>query len=160
MINKDYLQATFEYKNGTLYWREDRKSNKVKNKQAGSVHVSGYIVVRLQNKLYFLHRLIFLYHHGFLPKNVDHIDGNKQNNKIENLREATTQENQFNAKKSQKNTSGYKNVSFCKNSKKWFVQLRINKKNRYIGYFADIELADLVAQEARDKYHKEFARSI
>jgi len=66
--------------------------------------------------------LIFLYHHGYLPKFVDHIDGNKKNNRIENLREATKSQNAMNQKVSTRNTSGIKGVMWHKRDKKWFVQ--------------------------------------
>ena len=77
------------------------------------------------------------------------------NNKIENLRECTYQQNSFNRLPSKKTTSGYRNVT--KNSnKKWQVGLTLAGQYKYFGSFDDIELADLVAQEARSKYHKQF----
>ena len=94
-----------------------------------------------------------------MPKIVDHIDGNKLNNKIDNLRVANNTQNQQNAKINIKNTSGYKNVSLCPQTKKWAVKISVDGLRKTIGRFDDVELADLVAQEARKKYHKEFARS-
>ena len=129
-----------------------------KNDFAGKKRKDGYIDIKINGKIYLAHRLIFLYHHGYLPKYIDHIDGNQLNNKVENLREATQQENCKNSKISKANTSGVKNVSFNKKSKKWQVSLSIDKKLKHIGFYDDLELAEFVAIEARNKYYKEFAR--
>ena len=119
--------------------------------------LDGYYRVGIQKKAYKLHRVIFLWHHGYVPSEVDHIDGNKANNHIENLRSADTKVNKYNAGRRINNKSGCKNVSWDKNNRKWVVRLRINLTKRYFGSFNDLELADLVATEARNKYHKEFA---
>ena len=99
-------------------------------------------------------------HYGYIPQIVDHIDGNTLNNKIENLRAVSLNQNQHNRGIDKRNKSGFKNVAWCKRTKKWQVSLAVNNKSMAFGRFSDIELADLVAQEARDKYHKEFVRRI
>jgi hypothetical protein len=157
MITQEFLHELFEYCDGEMYWK-NHKYKKLNGKKVGCLYNTNYIYVKIKNKHYSLHRLIFLYHYGFLPKNVDHIDCNKSNNKIENLREATRSQNQFNRQLQKNNTSGIKNVSWCKNSNKWKVQLRINNKKKSIGCYHDIKLAELVAIEARNKYHGEFAK--
>jgi hypothetical protein len=95
-------------------------------------------------------------HHGFMPQEVDHIDADRHNNNIENLRAATPAQNQRNKPIQRNNSSGYKNIRY-KNGK-WVVELKVNGKAKYFGRFEDLELAALVAFEARDKYHGEFAR--
>ena len=95
-------------------------------------------------------------HHGYIPAEVDHIDTDRHNNRIENLRAATPAQNQRNKPIQRNNTSGHKNIRH-KNGK-WVVELKINGKAKYFGRFEDLELAALVASEARDKYHGEFAR--
>jgi hypothetical protein len=74
------------------------------------------------------------------------------------LRPATYPENNRNARIRKDNSSGCKNVCWRKDRKKWVVGIRINGKRINFGFFDDLELADLVAHEARDKYHKDFAR--
>ena len=158
-ITQEYLQSLFDYRDGELYWKI-KPSKKVKiNAKCGCIHANGYLRTKVKDKVWLNHRIIFLYHHGYLPKYIDHIDTNKLNNKIENLRPTTNAQNQHNVKLSAKNTSGYKNVSFCPQTKKWAVKITVNKLKKTIGRYDDIELADLVAQEARIKYHGQFARS-
>ena len=136
----------FKYIDGELYLK------------AGSVNHHGYLIVRHKNKIDLAHRLVFLIHHGYLPEIVDHIDGNPLNNKIENLRAADRSTNGMNKKLRCDSTTGVKNVSWYKRANKWQVSLAVNKRRKTIGYYKDLELADLVAQEARDLYHGQFAR--
>jgi uncharacterized protein YigA (DUF484 family) len=98
-----------------------------------------------------------LYHNGYLPDLIDHIDGNKLNNRIENLREASKQENCQNQKVRLTNSSGVKGVSWHKANKKWIVAVCKNYKSYYCGTFEDKELAELVAMEATNKLHKQFS---
>jgi molybdenum cofactor biosynthesis enzyme MoaA len=154
-LTKEYLHSLFDYKDGNLYWKINRYGASRK-KPAGSVNSRKYHVVYIDYKQYSMHRIIFLMHHGYLPKIIDHIDGNPENNKIENLREANVFQNCQNSKINKRNTSGSKNVTFCKTINKWRVS--VNGKRMSFGNYDDIELADLVAQEVRDKYHKEFVK--
>jgi HNH endonuclease len=140
----------FEYKDGLLY----RKNGQFKG-LAGTLHHSGYWQVKVGKKSMWSHKIIFAIHHGYFAKQIDHIDGNKLNNRIENLRESTSQQNHWNVGVSKNNKSGYKNIYFQNN--RWRVMMRIDKKMTQIGSYEDIELAQLVAIEARNKYHKEFA---
>jgi hypothetical protein len=96
-------------------------------------------------------------HHGYLPYHVDHINGIKNDNRIENLRPASKAENSYNSKLKKNNTSGIKSVRWNKINKVWMVTLGVNGKAKYFGSFKDIELAELVAIEARNKYHGQFA---
>jgi len=143
-----------ELKNHYLYDDGNLISKKT-NKSVGYKDKAGYLSTTLYKKYFLVHRLIFLFHHGYLPRFLDHIDRNKSNNKIENLRECTYQQNNFNRLPSKKTTSGFRNVTKNGNNK-WQVGLTISGIYNYFGSFEDVELADLVAQEARDKYHKQF----
>ena len=156
-LNKDKLLELFEYKNGELFWKKPfGKKTKIGNK-AGRKQSLGYIQVNVNKKSYLAHRIIFAMHNGYFPKFIDHINGNKSDNRIENLREVTASQNLQNTKKPITNTSGYKNVYFHPSRNKWQVKLVVNKTNKSFGYYDDLELADLVAQEVRNKYFGEFA---
>jgi hypothetical protein len=157
------LHELFEYReDGALVW----KVQKAQRTQVGSVagwqnqdvHGQRYMNVEVDGRAHKLHRLVFLWHHGYLPSRIDHIDGNRLNNCIENLRPATASQNAMNGKHRVNNTSGAKNVTHDKRSNKWRVLLQVCGKPKSLGYFDDFELADLVATEARHKFHGQFAR--
>ena len=156
-MNQDVLHELFEYRDGELYWKINKGRARI-GSLASKKRPDGYARVGIDRKRYFAHRLIFLMHYGYMPKFIDHIDGNPSNNHLENLREATNQQNLYNTKLSTKNTSGTKGVHWHKLSSKWRVILSVGGKKQHIGLFEDKELAELVSIEARHKYHKEFAR--
>ena len=155
MITQKYLKELFDYKDGNLYW----KIKKAKNTIIGSIVSTlshGYIRVRIDGKAYFAHRIIFLYHHGYLPLEIDHIDKNPLNNKIENLRECSSSQNKYNTNLRTDNKSGIKNVRWRDDRKKWEVRLWVDGKRKYFGHYFDKEVARFVAETMRYKYHKEF----
>jgi hypothetical protein len=158
IITKDYLHGLFEYREGNLYWKNHIQ--KARNgKKAGHLHSSKYTRIKINYKIYKAHQLIFMMFNGFFPKMIDHIDGNPKNNKIENLRETTAVQNLYNSKIRNDNSSGTKGICWNKKQKKWRVYINVNKKRREIGSFKDLEIAELVAIEARNKYHGEFSRN-
>jgi len=160
MITREKIIQLFDYKDGNLYWKKST-NNRVENGQiAGCILPLGYKTIGIDGKNYLMHRLIFLMFYGYMPKKIDHIDGNPTNNKLENLREANDAENSYNAKLRKDNTSGCKGVIWHKWAKKWRVIVKAKRKVIYSGYFDNLELADFVAQEARHKFHGDFAKHI
>jgi hypothetical protein len=164
ILNQELLSEYFEYRNGELYWKKLlNHHNQVKiNDIAGHIHYSpnkvSYKRVTFFKKRYFVHQLVFLFFNGYIPKQIDHIDGNGLNNKIENLREATSQQNSLNRGLRKDNKSGVKNIYWRNDSKKWRVTLNVDGVNKNFGSYYDLEFAKFVAQTMRYKYHKEFAR--
>jgi hypothetical protein len=156
-ITQNQVKELFEYRDGELFWRVSQGRSKIGNK-TGTLNSDGYLHTIISKKAYKNHRIIFLMFHGYLPKFIDHIDGNRSNNIINNLREATRAQNTCNAKTPSTNTSGVKGVCWSKRDRKWLVQVQINDKKKYSRCYEDLELAELVAIELRNKYHKEFAR--
>lgn len=156
-ITQELVRYLFDYKNGALYWKNSRSTKIKPGDFAGSRDKWGYINIDINNKKQKAHRLVFLYHHGYLPEIVDHINGNPSDNNIENLRAATKSENARNAKRNSNNTSGVKGVIKYKDSGKYGVFVTLNYNRMYLGVYDDLELAELVATEARNKYHGEFA---
>jgi hypothetical protein len=157
ILTKEFLHNIFDYCDGKIFWKAKLSSKTHIGTRAGCLSSDGYRYVGINKKRYSEHRIIFLMEKGYLPKLVDHIDNNPLNNKIENLREATNFQNSQNAKLAKTNTSGFKGVFWHKINKKWLVSLKIQGKNKHFGYFKDLELAALVVQEARNKYHGSFA---
>jgi hypothetical protein len=155
-ISHEYVLSAFDYQDGNLI-RKIGRAGEV-GQIAGCIHKgNGYVHVKIKAKCFKAHRLIFLYHHGYLPECVDHIDGDKTNNKIENLRAATKEENCHNQKIRSTNTSGCKGVSWNRIQKKWQVALCKNYKSIYFGLYEDLELASLVAMEATQLIHGRFS---
>jgi len=156
MITQSQAKDLFIYSDGDLLWQRKPAKNIYALTVAGNVSDQGYIIVAIEGERYRAHRIIFLMHHGYLPDFLDHIDGNRQNNKIENLRECTKSQNQCNAKISTNNTSGIKCVSWNKKMKGWRVVITFKGKEKYCGTFWDIYTADLTAKRERIKMHAEF----
>lgn len=109
-------------------------------------------------KAYKASRVIYYLHTKEWPEVVDHIDGNRLNDNIMNLRAATRSLNNKNVKKRKNNTSGHKGVSFKKKIGKYQVLVQVDGKNIYFGVYSDLEEAAEVARKAREKLHGEFAR--
>ncbi len=156
MVNQQQVFDLFEYRDGHLYYRKIRKGHR---SLAGGVANTGYWRVNIDGKKYQTHRLIYLMFYGRVPEFVDHIDGDKTNNRIENLRAATRAQNQHNRRVRHDSVSGSKNVRWDKKAAKWRVVMRLTQhKQQHIGFFDDFELAKFVASEYHDKYHGDFAR--
>jgi hypothetical protein len=153
VITQERLKELFTYKDGQFI---DRKRNAVKT-IVPITSCQRYCRIVIDKKAYRFHRMVFLYHKGYLPKIIDHIDNDRANNRIENLRDVTQQQNCLNRIAHKNNKSGYKNVHWAKAMNKWCVLVNILKKRKVIGYFDDVELAGFVAQEARNKFHGQFA---
>lgn len=116
-----------------------------------------YVTTKIKGQHYCVHKLIYLWHTGKFAEQLDHINRDTIDNRIENLRVATTAQNASNRKLFSSNTSGVKGVSWHKARIKWFVYVDVNKKRKNIGYFNDLDFAELVAVEARNKYHGIYA---
>ena len=156
-ITYDIAKQYFQYKDGNLYWKLSNSRRAPIGAKAGSM-TNGYLTIRFNKTLIKNHRIVFLLHHGYMPDHIDHINGCATDNRIENLRECTQSQNNINIRRPRHNRSGYKNVCWAKSMNKWQVKLRVNGKTKSIGHYKDLELADLVATMAREKFHGEFAR--
>jgi hypothetical protein len=90
---------------------------------------------------------------------VDHVDLNGLNNRRENLRIATPQQNCFNRRKTRANTSGFKGVCWNRKSRKWQAGIRINRRSVHLGLFETIDAAYNAYCQAANQYHGEYARA-
>lgn len=145
--SKDFLCSIFDYKDGEIYRKPER---------SGTPDGGGYIQTGIRGRYYKNHRLIFMMHHGYCPEYVDHINGNKTDNRIENLRPATRNQNQYNRSFQSNNKTGIKGVSWDKSSKKWKARISVDGKDTLLGKFTKIEDAKNAVDEAR-KLHGDFA---
>jgi len=145
------LRSMLEYDplTGIVTWKENR-SNMIKGSVAGCVHSSGYRVIGLNNKTQRLQRVIWVYMFGHIPEGfyIDHINGNKLDNRLENLRLATNNQNQQNRPAPKNSSSGYRGVTWHKQVNKWMSRICHNGERTTIGFFDS-------AEEAYTAYKKE-----
>lgn len=142
---------------GIFTWLSNARKD-LRGKRAGTVNDQGRRHIGIKGKIYKEHRLAWLYVHGYMPVGeIDHIDRNQANNKISNLREVTRSQNLYNRPKPNRGNSPCKCVSYEPRGNKWVSYGSLNGRRVYLGSFSDLELADLVSQEFRDKHHGEFA---
>lgn len=148
MITQSRLHHLFIYQDGNLLRRVAVKGSPV-GARVGTIKPKGYMVAVVDGKSYRLHHLIWLYHHGFLPKELDHINRDRSDNRIENLRECNHSQNLGN---SRPRVHRFKGVTFCKQTGKWRAQL-----NGHLGRFDTIEEAALAYNDAAVLHFGEFA---
>ena len=157
-LTVDLLKETFEYnkETGDLIWKI-RKRKVVKGAIAGTIEPQGYRVIQLNAKFYKAHRLVYLMHKGYLPKTLDHINGDRSDNRIENLRAVSAGQNQHNRKLNSNNTSGYKGVAWDKVNKNWTTYINLEGRRIFLGYYSTPEEADRVVRKAREELHGAYA---
>lgn len=150
------LHELFEYRDGKLYNKTARNSRTKVGAVAGS-YSSKYALVTINAMPWPISRIIFMMHHNYVPEYVDHINGNKQDDRIENLRAATPHQNQCNHPLKSKNKSGVKGVSWIKKYQKWYACIRVNGKTKNLGLYDNLESAKKFVEFARENLHGSFA---
>lgn len=152
---RNYL--TYDPESGDFTWLVPLPNGVQAGDKAGTLNANGYWYVTFKGRRYIAHRLAWWFVHNHWPdKQLDHIDECKVNNAIINLRECEQYQNQHNRSLQKNNSTGIKNVS--KLGDKFKICMNYNGKQVVQVVVDNLELAELVAIEARDKYHKEFAR--
>lgn len=150
-ITQDLLRTYFDYKDGELFYKPTYKTpagriSKKAGKSARLTPCNGYYRINVPRiGVQKEHRMIFLYHEGYLPEVVDHIDRDKENNRIENLRASNLQDNAINRSISKSNTSGIVGVHYDESYGKWVVTYR----GKYFGRFDTKEEAAKVNANVR-----------
>jgi ribosomal protein L16/L10AE len=124
---------------------------------AGSID-KGRVVIQIDGVKYFRHRLVYQWHHGHCPKYLDHRDGNKLNDRIDNLRPATQSQNSMNKKVRADSAAGIKGVRLERSTGKWIARIQDGKKRKLLGRFATMEEAHEAYKSAAQKLYGEFAR--
>jgi hypothetical protein len=169
-----YVRSLLHYDpyTGVIIWRErprecfhDERIWKAWNtRYAGTSERSpnrdGYIDIVINRRLFKAHRLAWLWMTGEWPKYlIDHINGDRSDNRFHNLREATHAENMWNLRKPSTNTSGIKGVSKFKRNGKWRARISANGTSRFLGYFDKRDDAIAAHAKAANELHGEFART-
>jgi len=147
----------FDPATGILTNSKTRGSKALKGKESGTLHYSGYLQVCFQRKIFRAHRIGWLLYYGKWPINlVDHINRIRTDNRIENLREATSSENLSNTEKRANNTSGYRGVDFRPDKKRFRARIFSKKKAYTIGHYKTAkEAAEAINNRIQD-YHGDF----
>lgn len=170
--NPDLLRKLLRYEpaTGKLFWRErsvdlftDGRQTAQHNcaawngKFAGKEALytdngDGYVHGRILNRNYFAHRVIWAITYDEWPDHIDHVNGIRSDNRIENLRSVSQAENNRNQKRRSTNTSGVCGVSWCKRDGKWVARITSNGKYKCLGYFDDFDDAVSARKAAEEKY--------
>lgn len=155
-LDANYLKERFEYdaSTGALFWKKANK--RWIGKEAGAIHICAhgkrYIRCLLDGKNVYVHRIIWTMVHGSQPVNIDHIDGDSLNNRIENLRSVTHDVNTKNQRLHSTNTSGHIGVGYRSDSGKWRARIMVDGKPITVGTFPTKE----AAIQARDAANSEY----
>lgn len=130
------IEDALEYdpETGDLTWKVTRGPRAQAGDKASGSN-GRYGTVRFGGVLQYTHRVAFYLMVGRWPEQVDHINGNKRDNRWQNLREVTQQENSRNAKKYSTNTSGCTGVRWHKNIQKWGASIRVDSRHHNKGYY-------------------------
>lgn len=143
--SKEKLHNLFIYKDGCLIWKRW-------NKIAGYKRFDSRIVIRIDNQSYMQSRIIWKMFFGSEPKEIDHINRNPFDDRIENMRSVTRSQNMYNTNLRSTNKSGIKGVHFDKERNKWFAVICNNYKTIPLGRYDNIEDAIKARKEAEFKY--------
>lgn len=156
------LKEIFDYnpETGLLVWKNRTNSRNWAGKEAGTKHNQGYKKVTVYGETYLIHRIIWKLVTGNEAEEIDHIDGVRANNKVENLRAVTAAENHKNTQKSSKNTSGVTGVLFENRTRKPVARIKVNGVTISLGTFDTFEAAVFArkAAEIKYKFHKNHGR--
>jgi hypothetical protein len=167
-----HLNALLRYEpeTGKLFWRErpremfsNRRAHSTFNarfagKEAFTATSRGYRVGRIDDVLYVAHRVIWAMTHGRDPsEDIDHSNGDRGDNRLSNLREATRSENLCNRPTPPANTSGHKGVFLDKRTGKWRAHIKKNRVMQNLGSFDRLEDALAARHSAVLRLHGDFA---
>lgn len=142
MLTQERLKHLLWYapSSGDFFWKNPPANGPANvGNRAGSENGSGYLRIRVDGKLYQSHRLAWLFCHGYFPENdLDHINRDRADNRLANLREVSRSCNLRNTGNSVSNTSGIKGVFWNKTEAKWYVSIYVGGLRRHLGCFEDI----------------------
>ena len=146
-------RLSYDPETGCFFWIVGNRKNRT-GERAGSVNPCGYRVINIKNRLHREHRLAWLFVYGTIPsEDIDHINQDKSDNRIANLRLACSALNKQNLGLRADNKSGVRGVSWSKEYSKWVASIQVNYKMRMLGRFVNKEDAIAARIEAQQKYH-------
>jgi hypothetical protein len=145
--------VAYDAATGVFRWRVSRGGVR-EGRRAGSRGSEGYVQIQIKGKIFYAHRLAWRIAYGHWPAHqIDHINGDRADNRLVNLREATSIQNCQNMAKRSDNRSGYVGVSFHVGRQKWRAEISVGGKRRSLGYFADPVTAHTAYVQAKKQLH-------
>ena len=136
-----------------VFLRKQTRGSRPAGTEAGSYNSEGYRRLSIGYTSYLAHNVAWFFYHGVWPdKEIDHINGLPDDNRIANLRLATPQQQRFNAKRASNNTSGSTGVNWHPLKKRWRARIKINKTSVHLGYFTSKEEAIAARKAAENEY--------
>ena len=156
-LTAERLREVLDYdpETGAFTWKQSKGNQFTKvGMRAGAGHHDGYRNVRVDGKGYQEHRLAWFYVNGtWPPGDLDHVNRDRADNRIANLREACDQLNGQNKGIARNNKSGARGVHWCKTHNQWRAVIRVNWKLKHIGRFDTVEEARAAYMQAAAIYH-------
>jgi len=153
----EVLNSLFEFKDGVLYNKPNRPYPAKAGQPVGYRGAKDYQYVDVNRHKYSVHRIAFYMRHGWCPDEIDHINGNPSDNRIDNLRPATGAQNAQNRALLSTNKTGYKGVRTHKRSNRFQAQIWVKRKYIHLGTFDTKELAAEFLELAREMLHGDYA---
>lgn len=152
-ISSEILLSLFDYDNGNLYWKEYKKGRR-KDLLAGTINNRGYVKITINGKQLYAHRIVWIMHNGDIERGmeIDHINHNKEDNRIENLRLVSRSENAKNLSKASNNKTGFTDVFFSCKRNKYFTSVKVDNNHIFGGWHNSIESAISSRNEILAKY--------
>ena len=167
-LSAEFVRLLFDYEaeTGFLRWQyQTSKPRKWNSRYAGTIagsSVKGYVQIQISNPNplnYYAHQIVWCHGRGYWPLHqIDHINGERSDNRISNLRLATNSENGCNKPRQRNNTSGFVGVSFDPQRKMWRARVNLHRKMHDIGFFPTAEQAATARKDAVKRIHGEFAK--
>jgi hypothetical protein len=148
------LRDIFDYckETGRLLWKP--RPRVFAGQPAGCANANGYVRIRLNQSNYWAHRLVWYWHSGNWPKEeIDHINGRRDDNRIENLRTASRPENRQNTISKKQRKGGLAGASFCSYTNRWRATIAKNGKKVSLGRFDTAEEAHEAYLKAKAELH-------
>lgn len=125
----------------------------------GHREARGYVHTTVDWRPIRLHQLIWIYVHGRIDGEIDHVNGDKSDNRLSNLRPANRSQNMSNKPLDRRNKSGFKGVHWSKKDRCWVAQIQVNRKTIHLGSFGEARAAAAVYAEAAKQHFGEFVRA-
>lgn len=147
---------SYNHETGRFIWLVHRW---LVGKPAGTIDGHGYLLIRVDGRLYRACRLAWLYMTGEWPSDqIDHINMARADDRWSNLRKATNSQNNMNRVARKDNKSGIKSVYWCNSDQRWVACITANGRRHCLGYFKDKKKAGEAYAQAAQELHKDFAR--